>query len=147
MMNAAEAINVTHSTVRAGRYVVLRKPSCDMLHHPGRRMVTACLLLSHADKKQMQATSSTTPPPKKPATCGINFSAPASNSTTPMIVVAIAITNTYDRVTRMKSVSFVFPVKSERVDKRPIRLNVRKIQTTAAATPPSAPNNNDCHVT
>src|SRR5690349_15512282 len=53
MMNAAEAINVTHSTVRAGRYVVLRKPICDIAHHPGRRIVTAFLLLNHVERKQM----------------------------------------------------------------------------------------------
>src|SRR5688500_15046215 len=34
MINAAEAINVMHSTVRPGRYVALRNPRRAMAHQP-----------------------------------------------------------------------------------------------------------------
>src|SRR6185503_1305392 len=116
-----------------------------MAHQPGCRIVALRLFLNHTDRKQTAATSSITPPPKKPATCGIDFNAPATNRMRLITVAAIAVKNTYDFAGRNVSVLSVLPAIKLRVDERPTLLNVRNIQTTAAAIPPTAPRMSDCH--
>src|SRR5829696_1510075 len=123
-----------------------------MVHQPAPWIAGFLLRLSQLERKRTPATSSTTPPPKKAATRGISSKAPAISNRIPATLEPIAKNVSRKGAKRPRkaflcafaplreTVSGVMdPASRLRVVDRPSLLNVKKMQTTAAATPPSAP--------
>src|SRR6185369_11912287 len=119
---------------------------------------------SQREVNHTDATSNTTPPPKKPAACGISCRAPRTSSAIPATLKNISRkgAKTLRRrkalpkflsllcvfaSLREKSSSKRDPIKRLLVDALPNLLNVTKMHTTAASTPPTAPTTNHNHDT
>src|SRR6185369_4610963 len=111
---------------------------------------------SQREINQTAATSSTMPPPKKPAACGTSCTAPRTSSAIPTTVKITPKNFPRSGATtlrcvvappREKSSLETTPANKLLVeDLRSLR-NVKKMHTTAAKTPPTAPTTNHNHDT
>src|SRR5215217_6529275 len=119
---------------------------------------------SQREINQTAATRRTTPPPKNPAACGISCSAPRTSSAIPPMLKNIprqgakaprrrkALPTPLGLLgalapLREKSSSKSDPINKLFVDALPNLRNVKKMHTTADATPPTAPTTNHTHDT
>src|SRR5215217_4871198 len=123
---------------------------------------------SQREINQTAATRNTTPPPKKPAACGISCNPPRMSSAIPTKVKVMP--KNFSRKgakalrrrkalpkpvgllcvfapLREKSSSKRDPINRLLVDTLPNLLNVKKMHTIAASTPPPAPTANHNHET